>query len=276
MAIITVFAGLMLSVFPLAAQNIQPSATAKAESTLSSTPTPSQEVYVSSLPNKGAAPELASLAWLNSTTPLRLEDLRGHVILLEFWTYSCINCVRTLPSIESWYDDYRDQGFIVIGIHFPEFPYEHDLQNIAAAAQRLNVTYPIGMDNDGATWRAYGQLYWPTMYLIDKQGMIRYKQIGEGAYDKTEAAINDLLVETFVNQPELTATPRTPLVSLTPNDVINVRSGPDVTQKSIGAIGPNMSFVILEEVSGWYKISYNDDVGYVSAEFVTVSPKEKS
>ena len=120
--------------------------------------------------------------------PAATAALRGSVVLLEFWTFDCINCIHTLPHVEQWYQDYRDQGLVVLGIHYPEFGYEHDLQNVLAATQRLNVTYPVGIDNDGATWNAYNQRYWPTLYLIDKQGQIRYLRIGEGNYEATEAA----------------------------------------------------------------------------------------
>ncbi len=225
---------------------------------------------MSNLPILGTAPEIQSLSWLNSEKPLRLAHLRGSVVLLEFWTFDCINCIRTLPYIEAWYEDYHDQGLEVVGIHYPEFSYERDLQNVLATTQRLNVTYPVGQDNDQATWRAYGQHYWPTVYLIDKRGNIRYKRIGEGAYDETEAAINDLLAETSISSAEPTATPAEPLTFLTPDTILNVRSGPSIDQAQIGAINPGMAFVILGEVEGWYEIRYNDGSGYVSGEYVMV------
>jgi|GEM_PF-334928 len=240
------------------------------ESPVVLSPSPTQEAYVSNLPILGTAPEIQSLSWLNSEKPLRLAHLRGSVVLLEFWTFDCINCIRTLPYIEAWYEDYHDQGLEVVGIHYPEFSYERDLQNVLATTQRLNVTYPVGQDNDQATWRAYGQHYWPTVYLIDKRGNIRYKRIGEGAYDETEAAINDLLAETSISSAEPTATPAEPLTFLTPDTILNVRSGPSIDQAQIGAINPGMAFVILGEVEGWYEIRYNDGSGYVSGEYVMV------
>ena len=148
-------------------------------------------------PNLGAAPELRDDVWLNTkdNTPLRLADLRGQVVLVEFWTFECINCLHILPYVRQWYDTYHDQGLQVIGVHFPEFDYEANYDNLVAAVKRLDVRFPVAQDNDAATWNAYGQHYWPTVYLIDKQGNIRYLHIGEGGYDQTETAIQQLLAE---------------------------------------------------------------------------------
>ncbi|MEP7293057.1 MAG: SH3 domain-containing protein [Chloroflexota bacterium] len=219
------------------------------------------------LPNRGEAPEIQSMNWINSETPLRLEALRGRVILLEFWTYDCINCIHTLPTIEGWQQTYADAGLQVLGIHFPELSWERDFQNVYAATQRLNVTYPVGIDNDGATWRAYGQRYWPTIYLIDREGNIRYTRFGEGGYEQTEQAIQALLAETTLT-PETTPAPLG-LDYLTPDTVLNVRAAPGTDSRLIGAIQPGMSFVILGEQDDWYEISYNDGTGFVSGEFVT-------
>ncbi len=221
------------------------------------------------MPDHGAAPEVESLNWINSDAPLRLAALRGSVVLLEFWTFDCINCIHTLPHVEQWYQRYRDQGLVVLGIHYPEFGYEHDLQNVLAATQRLNLTYPVGIDNDGATWNAYNQRYWPTLYLIDKQGQIRYLRIGEGSYDATESAIQALLAE--ADPPALgTEQPAAPLTYLTPNVALNVRAAPGVDSAQIGAIDPGMALVVLGDRDGWYQISYNDGTGYVSGDYVTV------
>lgn len=222
----------------------------------------------SSLPARGVAPELRSLTWLNSDKPLRLEALRGQVVLLEFWTFDCINCIHTLPTIEGWRQTYQDQGLTVVGIHFPEFGYEHNLDNVFAATQRLNVSYPVGIDNDGATWNAYGQRYWPTMYLIDKQGIIRYTSIGEGGYDRTERAIQTLLAEPY-DPVEPTDQPAQ-LTYLTPDTVMNVRAAPTVDSARLGSAQPSMSFVVLGEQNGWYEISYNDGTGFVSGDYVTL------
>jgi cytochrome c biogenesis protein CcdA/thiol-disulfide isomerase/thioredoxin len=141
----------------------------------------------------GPAPELAGISgWLN-TDPLTLADLRGKVVLLDFWTYSCINCQRTLPYLERWAADYGPEGLVVLGVHTPEFAFEHVAGNVRENAARLGVTYPVALDDDYATWQAYAQQYWPAHYLIDQSGEVRQVHYGEGAYDETEALIRDLL-----------------------------------------------------------------------------------
>ena len=147
------------------------------------------------LPDLGPAPELTNETWLNVEDPLRLVDLRGQVVLLEMWTFGCINCQRVLPHIQAWHGAYASQGLIVIGNHFPEFAHERDLDALREAVERLGVTYAVAQDNEGTTWRAYNNHYWPTLYLIDKRGRLRYQHIGEGAYAETEAAIQSLLAE---------------------------------------------------------------------------------
>ena len=170
------------------------------EATVEPTAEPTAEVAhkVAPYPNLGVAPEFRDDVWLNTedNTPLRLTDLQGEVVLLEFWTFECINCLHILPHVLDWYDTYHEQGLNVVGIHFPEFSYEADYNNLVAAVKRLEIPFPVGQDNDGATWNAYGQRYWPTLYLIDKQGNIRYIHIGEGGYNETEIAIQGLLAET--------------------------------------------------------------------------------
>lgn len=151
--------------------------------------------FHANLPDLGAAPELTNEVWLNTDRPLRLADLRGKVVLLDMWTFDCINCRNVIPSLRDWYTKYRDKGLVVIGNHFPEFDYERDLGNLKDAIQRLNVPYAVAQDNDGATWRAYGTRYWPTWLVIDKRGHLRYTHIGEGAYVETEQVIQDLLKE---------------------------------------------------------------------------------
>ncbi len=146
-------------------------------------------------PDRGLAPEITNQVWINTDKPLRLADLRGKVVLLEMWTFDCINCQHVLPYLETWYQKYAPEGLVVIGNHFPEFSYERDLGNLKQAVQRLNIQYPVDQDNDGVTWNAYHNLYWPTAYLIDKNGHIRYQTIGEGQYAETEAAIVALLKE---------------------------------------------------------------------------------
>jgi thiol-disulfide isomerase/thioredoxin len=158
---------------------------------------PTASPYHSDLKDLGPAPELENTVWLNTEGPLRLSDLQGKVVLLDMWTFGCINCQHIIPSLKSWHRNYTSQGLVVIGNHYPEFSYEADLDHLKQAVQMLDVPYAVAQDNDGATWRAYDTQYWPTLYLIDKSGHIRYRHIGEGAYDETEAAIQDLLKETY-------------------------------------------------------------------------------
>lgn len=154
--------------------------------------------------NPTPAPELRGiLSWINSE-PTSLEKLRGKVVLIDFWTYSCINCIRTLPYVEKWYEAYKDQGFVVIGVHAPEFAFEKKEENVRNAVAEYGLTYPIALDNDFATWRAFGNRYWPAHYLIDKDGNIRYTHFGEGEYTTTEKAIQELLGE---NKPLVTQDP---------------------------------------------------------------------
>lgn len=157
----------------------------------------------------------------------------------------------------------------MIGNHFPEFSYEHDIANLRDAIERLDVPYPVMQDNDGATWRAFNNLYWPTLYLIDKQGHIRYKHIGEGGYDATEAVIINLLNETYM--PDESAETALNESYLTPTTDLNVRSGPGTDTAIMGQITPDEAHVIRGEQNGWYRIRYNDGEGYVSGEYVTVS-----
>ncbi|QQG38365.1 MAG: cytochrome c biogenesis protein DipZ [Candidatus Kaiserbacteria bacterium] len=143
------------------------------------------------------APELVSPAgYLNTEgEPITLESLRGKVVLLDFWTYSCINCQRTFPYLRMWYEKYKDQGLEIVGIHTPEFAFEKVKANVENAATRFGLTYPIVQDNDYETWRAYGNQYWPRKYLVDIDGYIVYDHIGEGAYEETEQAIQRALAE---------------------------------------------------------------------------------
>ncbi len=146
-----------------------------------------------SLPDYGVAPPLhADGAWIN-TKPLTLAQLRGKVVLVDFWTYSCINCLRTLPHLEAWYAAYHDKGLVIIGVHTPEFAFEHVTSNVEAAVNRLGIHYPVVQDNRFKTWDNYANQYWPAEYLIDKQGHVRHTHFGEGEYPQTEALIRRLL-----------------------------------------------------------------------------------
>jgi thiol-disulfide isomerase/thioredoxin len=130
--------------------------------------------------------------WLNSP-PLSIADLKGNVVLIQFWTFACINCQRTLPYITQWHRQYAAQGLKVIGIHTPEFAFERDPKNIQQALEKHKITYPVPIDNEYKTWKAYQNEYWPHLFLADRQGLIRYDHIGEGAYDTTEQTIQKLL-----------------------------------------------------------------------------------
>jgi thiol-disulfide isomerase/thioredoxin len=131
-------------------------------------------------------------AWLNSP-PLTMAGLRGKVVLVDFWAYSCINCLRTLPYLIRWEHEYKDRGFVVIGVHAPEFKFEHETKNVQAAIDRFGINYPVAQDNDLLTWKAFNNEYWPEEYLIDRTGKIIYTHVGEGNYDETENAIRKAL-----------------------------------------------------------------------------------
>jgi cytochrome c biogenesis protein CcdA/thiol-disulfide isomerase/thioredoxin len=156
---------------------------------------PKSAPAASDLPVEGQAPSLAgAVEWLNSP-PLTIEGLRGKVVLVDFWTYSCINCLRALPYVKAWAEKYKDQGLVVIGVHAPEFAFEKNIDNVKQAAKDLNLSYPIAIDNDYAIWRAFNNQYWPAHYFIDAQGRIRHHHFGEGEYDQSEKIIQQLLAE---------------------------------------------------------------------------------
>ncbi len=145
------------------------------------------------LPNLGKAPELAGIkGWINSE-PLTIASLQGKVVMVDFWTYSCINCIRTIPYLNDWHAKYADKGLVIIGVHTPEFEFEKDYNNVKAAVEKYGIKHAVAQDNDYATWRAYNNRFWPRKYIVDKEGNIRYDHIGEGAYEETEKVIQDLL-----------------------------------------------------------------------------------
>ena len=147
------------------------------------------------LPMEGELPSLGgATAWLNAP-PLSAADLRGKVVLIDFWTYTCINWLRTLPYVRAWAKKYQDHGVVVIGVHSPEFSFEHDLENVRRAARDMRVDYPIAIDNDFAIWQAFTNHYWPALYLVDAQGHLRYHHFGEGAYELSEMMLQHLLAE---------------------------------------------------------------------------------
>ena len=140
------------------------------------------------------APEIANQTWLNSE-PKRMADLKGKVVLVEFWTFGCYNCRDVEPYVKDWHRKYVDKGLVVIGVHSPEFDYEHDVENVRRHLRQNDIRYAVPIDNDFTTWERYGNRYWPAFYLIDKQGIIRYTRFGEGGYAQTEKQIETLLAE---------------------------------------------------------------------------------
>ena len=154
-----------------------------------------KKVTHSELADNGQAPELVGLTnWIN-TPPLTLESLKGKVILIDFWTYSCVNCLRTLPFISKWYEKYKDRGLVVLGVHAPEFAFERDVSNVQKAVDQNRITYPVALDNSFETWKAFDNQYWPAHYFIDKSGHIRHTHFGEGEYEESEKIIVQLLNE---------------------------------------------------------------------------------
>lgn len=180
--------GIVLTVFVLTACVSQPQAVSESVMPI---------FAPASYPDLGPAPELTNEIWLNTDAPLRLAQLRGKVVLLEMWTFACYNCQNVIPSLKEWDEAYREQGLVIIGNHYPEFDFEADLTSLQNAITAYGIKYAVAQDNEGKTWRAYDNHYWPVIYLIDKNGHIRYKHIGEGRYLETEEAIQFLLAEEY-------------------------------------------------------------------------------
>jgi len=142
------------------------------------------------------APEFSGITqWLNSE-PLTMKQLRGKVILVDFWTYDCINCINTLSHVVQWHDKYKDKGLVVVGVHTPEYAFERKTENVRTALKRFDIRYPVAQDNRYATWNAYNNRYWPAFYLVNKKGQVVYTHFGEGQYEQTEARIQQLLAQT--------------------------------------------------------------------------------
>ncbi len=171
---------------------------------------PAAAPFVADLPIGRDAPDFAGIdRWLNSD-PLTMAGLRGKVVLIDFWTFGCINCIHTLPHVVEWYDKYEADGFVVIGVHSPEFAYEYETPNVQDAIERNAIRYPVAQDNGFQTWRAWGNRYWPAEYLLDAQGRVRFQHAGEGAYDEIDANIAALIAERD--------SPTSPVASTTPTD----------------------------------------------------------
>src|SRR3972149_10012080 len=172
---------------------------------------PMNELTDSALPDYGVAPGLIRGGQGFNADPTTLEALRGKVVLVDFWTYTCINCIRTLPYLKSWHEKYSEKGLVIIGVHTPEFEFEKNLANVQKAIADFGLKYPVMQDNDYSTWRAYSNRYWPAKYLIDRTGHIRYNHFGEGEYDTTEKAIQQLLsLDMPISNPSYQITARTP------------------------------------------------------------------
>ena len=161
-------------------------------------PTPEPEPTKVAVLEDPMAPEIddAGQQWINSD-PFLLADMQaeGKVVLIDFWTYTCINCIRTLPYVKSWHDKYADHGLVILGVHTPEFEFEKVYENVVAATEKFELEYPVVQDNEFNTWNAFSNRYWPAKYLIDHEGRIRYSHFGEGAYDETEMKIREILTE---------------------------------------------------------------------------------
>jgi thiol-disulfide isomerase/thioredoxin len=181
-------------------------------------PTISSELLNTNTP----APDFTGITnWINSQ-PLNLAELKGKVVLVDFWTYTCINCIRTLPYTTGWYNKYKDQGFVVVGVHTPEFDFEKETANVERAIKQYGILYPVAQDNNYSTWNAYSNQYWPAEYLIDINGNVRRVHFGEGEYDKTEEAIKMLLKESGKKTDEslIIAPDQTPSGQLSPESYL--------------------------------------------------------
>jgi cytochrome c biogenesis protein CcdA/thiol-disulfide isomerase/thioredoxin len=186
-SVVTAGGGAMMSANPpTMAMNANPAAMMKAAPAVAA---------AENLPVEGSLPSLSgAVEWLNSP-PLTAESLKGKVVLVDFWTYSCINCLRSIPYVRAWAQKYKDQGLVVIGVHAPEFPFEKNIDNVKNAVARLKIDYPVAIDNDYAIWRAFNNEYWPADYFVDAEGRIRHHYFGEGDYAESEKVIQQLLAE---------------------------------------------------------------------------------
>ena len=165
------------------------------------------------------APELKGIAGYINTDNISIASLKGKVVIVDFWTYSCINCIRTIPYLNDWYAKYKDQGLVIVGVHTPEFGFEKIYDNVKMAVEKFGIKYPVVQDNDYQTWNAYRNSYWPRKYIIDADGYIRFDHIGEGGYEETEKVIQSLLEERM-NEMKINSTVSTNIS--TPNNVIPV------------------------------------------------------
>lgn len=233
------------------------------------------------LPSLGPLPGLTGVtAWLN-TEPLTSDDLRGKVVLIDFWTYSCVNCLRTLPHVRAWHENYAARGLVIIGVHTPEFDFEKDERNVREALERFDISYPVALDNDFAVWKAFRNHYWPAHYFADRAGRLRYHHFGEGGYDHSEAVIRALLAEdgSAVPEPVSPSIPASPVEFDrigTPETYLGfdrmeylgspqgVRAG--VTKKFTSAKNPALNVFYLEggwRIEGGYAESVGPDAAII-------------
>ncbi|MBI4009270.1 redoxin domain-containing protein [Candidatus Roizmanbacteria bacterium] len=224
----------------------------------------------SSLPNLGPAPEFVGIyKWLNVEKPLTMQELRGKVVLIDFWTYTCINCIRTLPFVTSWYEKYKDKGFIVVGVHTPEFEFEKKTENVLGALKQYNIHYPVPQDNDYKTWDAYNNHYWPAKYLIDTRGNIRYTHFGEGEYEQAEKNIQTLLKEAGnrVKDETVQIEDQTPRMRLTPETYLGkLRMEP-------GAVEFKGNWDLQDEFSSSSRGSVLEFNFYADKVFLVITPE---
>ncbi len=197
-------------------------------------------------------PEIRGIAsWINSE-PITFEENRGKVVLVDFWTYTCVNCIRTLPFLKAWHEKYADKGLVIVGVHTPEFDFEKDRDNVIEATEGFGLKWPIAQDNDFKTWRAFDNRYWPAKYLVDKDGYIRYTHFGEGAYEETELWIRGLLEEAGVDLSDVSAS-----TIPEPRHAIDLRSTDQETgltreiyagfERNYGALLSSAPYVLHEE-----------------------------
>ncbi|RJR28218.1 cytochrome c biogenesis protein DipZ [Candidatus Microgenomates bacterium] len=199
--------------------------------------------------SNGLAPDFqAGGEWLNSE-PLSVESLRGKVVIVDFWTYTCINCIRTLPYLNDWYEKYHDNGLEIVGVHTPEFEFEKNIDNLKKAVADFELKYPIVQDNDYKTWRAYGNQYWPAKYIIDSKGTVRFTHFGEGAYDETEKIIQDLLREAGSSIEEAVDNYKYSLHAVTPETYIGWARGSAFATKDQLVKNKNSNYTLRNSLS---------------------------
>ncbi|OGK08517.1 hypothetical protein A2767_05465 [Candidatus Roizmanbacteria bacterium RIFCSPHIGHO2_01_FULL_35_10] len=224
----------------------------------------------SSLPNLGPAPEFTGIyKWLNVDKPLTIKGLKGKVVLIDFWTYTCINCIRTLPFVTSWYEKYKDKGFAVIGVHTPEFEFEKNTKNVLGAIKQYKINYPVAQDNDYKTWNAYDNHYWPAKYLIDTNGNIRYTHFGEGDYEETEMHIKTLLKEAGeqVDEATIKLEDQSPRMRMTPETYLGS------ARREVGTFNLQGKWDVQDEYSSSSKGSVLEINFFADKVFLVITPK---